>query len=444
MAAPESKYVLPSYSVIKCPVCANGLNVYDTRKSAYFGCSSCHSFFQRSDGNNASLRKFSDADVQQCPFPLGTMGTVEGIEYMLVGFIRKKQKDDEIYWNEYAFYSPKSNWYVILAEFDGNWMMIWRSNNQNIELTKYLNGDCFAQDEGVNYLLYLQYQFNIIYAEGEFDWNILEDESLTTYEYVNAPRILINEERNYQPSWFRASYLSPKALLNDFEIAPEWLPKKNTGIPFIPSKFYPRWKSLVKFTGITLALFLLITVGTMMFKPEKQLYNKTLYCVQDTTGWGNTKSIITEPFNITGPAPVYFTLSAPALNNSWIELEISLINDKDGHVYELDKTIEYYSGYEGGESWSEGDHNIDAVLSGVPSGTYHMNIYPATEYKKNDDGTIPQPAFDVTVSQNSFLSSNFWLMLCLILLYPTIQFIRKYTYENSKWFDKEYGDLPES
>jgi len=51
------------------------------------------------------------------------------------------------------------------------------------------------------------------------------------------------------------------------------------------------------------------------------------------------------------------------------------------------------------------------------------------------------PSFEVAVTQNTFLTRNFWLMLLLIITYPIIQFTRKYMYENSKWFDKEYGTL---
>ncbi len=38
-----------------------------------------------------------------------------------------------------------------------------------------------------------------------------------------------------------------------------------------------------------------------------------------------------------------------------------------------------YHGTEGGENWVEGDPKESAVLSAVPAGRYHLNLYPVSQ-----------------------------------------------------------------
>ncbi len=444
MAALGNEIINNSSTTIHCPACKEDINVVETQKSIYFSCSACGTFFERVDFSLNTLRKFKEEDRCEPTIPLGTTGIIDGYNYTLTGFIRKKQTDDDIYWNEYTFATPGDSWYIIFAEYDGNWMMIWRSENQNIHVEQSISGEYYAIDTGKRHLLYLVYKYNIIDAVGEFDWNILKDEELTTYEYATPPSLLINEERDdNEANWFNACYVSPKQLIDYFKIDPARLPKKNAFFSFNPSKFYPKWKPFMYFTGITIMLLILINAFIAVMKPEKEVFNNTFECQPDTISNNNSKAIISPAFQITGSAPVYFTIRANGLSNSWIQMQIELINDSNGKVYEIEKTIEYYDGYDDGEHWEEGEKKQTALLSNIPSGTYHLNIYPATEYSKSTE-TGSNPVFSLSVKQNVFLSLNFFITLTLILIYPCIQLVRKYLYENSKWFDKEYGSLPKN
>jgi ribosomal protein S27E len=420
---------------ITCPNCHNQFSYYDRRKSTFFGCRQCGTFFERSSDGRVTLRTFSEADRDQPPlFPFGTKGYVDGKEYTFVGFITKKQADDDVYWNEYLFYAPNEQWYLILSEYDGHWLIINRSHNQNINKNHASGGRNFAYDEGRPYELYMCYKFIVVDAGGEFDWNILDDEELITYEYVAAPVVLVNEERNNRDSWFHARYISPKEITQLFEVDPALFPDR---IGFNPTTFYPRWQPMIKFTGLLLALLLLIHLVLFVAKPNKSLYSGSFICEPDTTSWGACKPVITPSFDIKGPAAVSVDMLCDVLDNNWIELPMVLVNDGDGRAYEINKTISYYHGYDDGDSWSEGGRSQDATLSRVPSGTYHLNIYPGTETPQASAGL----SVAIKVTQNVFLARNFWLLLVLITIYPLIQFIRKYNFENSKWFAKDYGTL---
>ncbi len=425
----------PAGANITCPHCHNQFSYYDRRKSAFFGCRQCGTLFERGNDGPVELRTFDEADRDQPPlFPFGTKGFVNGKEYTFVGFITKKQAEDDVYWNEYLFYATGEEYYLILSEYDGHWLIVNRNPNQHIEIRDYTSSRDIAYDDGRPYELYLCYKFVVVDAGGEFDWNILEDEELVTYEYVSAPVILVNEQRDHKNSWFHARYISPAEIMKLFNVSPELFPDRTA---FNPATFYPGWKPLIRFTGLLVALLVLIHILLFVAKPARSVYSGSFGCEQDTTSWGACKPIITPSFAIKGPAPVSINMSSNQLENNWIELPMVMINDNDGKAWEINKTLEYYHGYDDGDSWSEGGRSHNATISRVPSGNYHLNIYPAT---------VPAPdaaglTFEINVTQNIFLTGNFWVLFLLITIYPLIQFIRKYSFENSKWFAKEYGTL---
>ena len=423
-----------SASGIACPHCNYQISYYDRRKSMYFGCPQCGSFFEKGSNGTNVLRTFYEPDREPPSFPIGTKGIVDGKEYILVGYITKKEEDEEVYWTEYAFYTPGEDWYLMLAEYDGHWMIIRRSESQIYDVKESPDGRQFAYDGGWPYELYLSYVFKVVDAGGEFDWDVLSDEKLVTYEYVNAPNIVVNELRGTIKSWFRARYISPADIMTLFNVKPEMFPPRNN---FNPEVFYPRWNPLIKFTGVLVALLLVINLLLFVIKPGREVYTGTFTCEPDTSSWGACKPVITPSFTISGPGPVYIKMRANQIENNWLALPMALVNDQNGKVYEINKTIEYYHGYDDGDSWSEGSPNQKALVSSVPSGNYHLNIYPETE----SHDALAGLNFDVGVTQNAFLALNFIMVFLAIITYPVIQFCRKYYFENSKWFAKEYGTI---
>jgi hypothetical protein len=62
------------------------------------------------------------------------------------------------------------------------------------------------------------------------------------------------------------------------------------------------------------------------------------------------------------------------VDNSWANVGIGLVNEKTNEVVYASKDIEQYSGYEDGESWSEGSKSEDFNICGVAAGTYHFLV----------------------------------------------------------------------
>jgi len=458
MADQTTSTVAQSQAFTQCPECRTNIEYYDKTKSKYFACPNCGAYFEKVGGYNSVQRKFDDPHRTHSAFPLGHQCTIDNVDYTLVGYVQKKQADEEIYWREYAFYAPGADWYLILAEYNGHWLFITYIENQDIEEHTFASDSSYtgkystARLENTYYSLHLDYEFVIINAEGEFDWDILSDERLRTLEYVNAPNLLIKEIRGNIETWFSGSYLSTARLIAIFGVAPETLAARTEGYKFEPGKFYPRWQQTIVFTFVLLGLFALLNLGMTVIKPSKSVISDSFACMADSTTNPdiiNCKPLMSHSFEITGPSAVEITLSAGNVDNNWMEIVADLVNDQTGYTYEVNKTISYYHGYDDGESWSEGSRTEKVMISSVPSGSYHLNIYP---YLPTNGYATPTPdgqqqirqnypldSFTIDVTQNAFLGREFWFMLIAIVLYPTIQIFRKANFENSNWFDSEYG-----
>ena len=430
----EEKYSnKPTTHSVVCPQCRNLISYYDYPRSNHFGCPECSCFFRHnSNGTNAIIRTFQKENKVTPDFPFGTKLK----NNTLVAVVSKRDPREDFWWTEYLFAQPESDYYVTLADVDGYWMLTVRDpSGEHYNNQKTYNG-AFATP-------LVSYQFEVMYAEGEFNWDICNDEKLTTNEFISNENVLINEFGNSQSDWYKGVFVYPADLATRLSVPMQNLSPRRF---FNPKTFYPAWKHMPKTATIFTGCFMLIAFVMSMMNPEKTVYSGEYACVQDTAAWNATTATIfpavTPNFHISSRGRARVSVTANGLDNNWLELEFSMVNNKTGEEFEGDKTIEYYHGYSDGESWSEGSNNDDITFSGVPEGEYHLNIYPTAppETIKNRDGTLGN-GYSVSVAQSSNLTANFIFTLLLLLGYPIIQFYRKKTYEQKARNTKIYGDL---
>ncbi|HEX8638867.1 MAG TPA: hypothetical protein VF692_12440, partial [Pyrinomonadaceae bacterium] len=144
------------------------------------------------------------------------------------------------------------------------------------------------------------------------------------------------------------------------------------------------------------------------------------------------QTVFSQPFELKGNRNVRITANAP-VSNSFADLEVDLINEQNNEVESLVIPIEYYSGTDGGESWTEGAQTQDATLSSLPAGKYTMRV----------EGTWQnwqQPMLiNVKVEQNVARGVNFFCALIVLLIVPLLAIFRKLTFESSRWKDSMFG-----
>ena len=86
-------------------------------------CDSCHSILDAQDPRLKVLQKFKAATNEDAPLiPLGSRGTIRGVQYEVIGFQRRTIHVDGVpySWHEYVLFNPFKG-FRYLTEYKGHW-----------------------------------------------------------------------------------------------------------------------------------------------------------------------------------------------------------------------------------------------------------------------------------------------------------------------------------
>ncbi|RYZ97130.1 MAG: hypothetical protein EOP47_22425 [Sphingobacteriaceae bacterium] len=153
--------------------------------------------------------------------------------------------------------------------------------------------------------------------------------------------------------------------------------------------------------------------------------------VNDSTKVNEFKPFITPSFELKNNSSALDFLIKSEIDNNWLEATVVLVNEKDNQSWEVTESIEYYHGYEDGESWTEGSQEAEVLLSGIPGGKYHLNIYPAS-------GDISNKNIHISINANPVVWRNVWVTILLLCLYPLYAWYRMRNYEKRRWMNSDY------
>ena len=410
---------------LDCPECHTSITYYDVAGSEYYACPNCHAYFRYSGEETPRvLGTYQQAPKTSPVLPLGTLGILYGALYRVVGVTSRCEANHRQYsWREYQLFQTESGSYVQLAEYDGHWTLIWTASH----LDK--NREDFKLPD---FKLFNKYQSRVNWALGEFDWDIESDDTLNVAEHINPPRLLVHERRGKEQHWYRGRHVAPEELATAFNLNRSSLPHQQGAGAVQPAPGSDSHSALWALTGILVAALLFIQL--VLVVRSTPVLSQTIQVTPDTTATaapGTGRVLVSASFTLTHQTALDIELNA-TLSNQWLELPVSLVNEQTGQGFEFTKNIEFYSGVEGGESWSEGSRNTNAVLSRVPAGRYHLNFYPFTE-----KGVAPE--IRVNVWADPALPSNFFIVLALILLVPGLQMLRRHSHERNRWSNSDYN-----
>ena len=112
--------------------------------------------------------------------------------------------------------------------------------------------------------------------------------------------------------------------------------------------------------------------------------------------------------------------------DDWAYLDIELVEKHSGKYTNFIVPVEYYSGYEDGEHWTEGDFENYAILSDVDKGDYVVNC------KAIGSSALPLD-YKLTVVKNETVWRNFVLFVIIAGIYPLYLYWRKRRFETNRW-----------
>jgi hypothetical protein len=420
---------LPKGNAI-CPACGKSIIVYNNLASNYLACSNCNGYLALTNENSYKLKNKIGHLIYQQVLEIGATGMLDGYEFTVVAYLEKKEKLTQYQWVEYLLYHPRG--YATLAEFDGHWSLI-RGTEFFPDLAEIaLLSQIFVKYKGSEYRLFNKYSPAVTGAVGQFEEDIL-DSKINAREFVNAPFMIVREQQGNKTSHYLGEHIESKTIARAFNVDHKLFPKKSGIGALQPSKYADRWNSLFTITGIAIILVLVLHLLIGYIKPQFVVLDQDFKLTHTPTSGNDTfKSFVSPSFFINDDySNIEFAVTSNVVNN-WVEATIVLVNENDNRTWEVTKGIEYYEGYEDGSSWSEGSQTAKIMLSNIPQGKYHLNIYPAS-------GDTARDQIHIKATANASMWRNTLLTALLLCLYPAFCWFMMRRFERKRWDNSDYS-----
>lgn len=420
-----SKDKLPGARIISCPKCkAENRNV-TYGQASYFACPACHKLIDLNQENYEVIFNFTSKYVRKPLIPLGSRGIFNETEYEVIAFLVGKEVGFRFTWSEYVLFNPIYG-YAYLSEYEGHWNFIEGTNDYP---RNHLTSNSFVNKLG-EFEIFHKYKSEIIYAQGELNWNIKDKEKPTINEFISPPYMMTREVTSKSLTWYLGKYMEPVEISKAFNIS--ILYPQRTGIGANqPYKEGLRKDALKKITYFAFIILLIIQLLFIGASKQEVVFSNTFFLPQ-----GDARPIVTAPFQLKnsylGTANLEFNLFSK-VDNDWFEVGLTLINDKTGEEFQFEQGVEYYYGYDGGEHWSEGSTNSSKLLTYIPDGIYHLNIQPI----KND--ISKELHFNLDVVRDIPVWSNFFFVVIFLLAYPVFAYFKTESFERGRWMNSNYS-----
>jgi hypothetical protein len=271
----------------------------------------------------------------------------------------------------------------------------------------------------------------VLHVLGEFFWRVRVGDEVKVVDYVAPPRIISAERTEKGLSWSAGRYATPQEILSAFGLKAA-LPQPKGIAPNQPSPWTETGASVWKH----FAIFTVLALCVQMFF---SLRSETVHSDRIAISPGEERNIATQPFAIRGGATNVVVRAETDIDNGWMSLTYTLVDPDTGKSWRSDRELAHYSGYSGGEAWSEGARSDDAVFSGVPAGKYILNI--STDLPK--DAARPVSA-RLRVERGSPSWYNWLALQIALLLLPLFVAWRSHAFEIRRWADSDHPREAES
>lgn len=386
-----------------------------------FSCPNCKRAYIRENGDYKFREKFNPHYTHD-GLELGAKATIKGKEYTLGGIIQKKAFGS-FYWKEYILHNEALE-FVYLSEAGGHWILL-RQIEDEYDVGHHPTS---VRHELVRYDLYDYSDAEIVSAIGYFDFDVTKTK-VHTVEYINPPFMLSFEKTDGVQSTFLGEHITPDEIKKAFNTTN--LPSRN-GVGLL-QPFRINFKTMLLTFCIVALLMFLSNWFLNKDRVEKQIVDTNITFYEFTN-----KDYVTPSFELNGSAAPLTIRVSSNVDNSWANLQVTLVNEKTGEETYANKDIEYYHGYTDGESWTEGSTSEDFNICGVSQGKYHLAFAPM---KPQED--LTNSDIRIRASWNEPSGRNVWLICLLMVGVLAIVFYANKRFEVSRWEDSSYSPFSE-
>lgn len=400
---------------MECPKCSHITNLESEINFRYFICPKCYSLFQFHE-EQLHFKNTIPKTNSESFLNLGKSVTLENETFCVANFIIKCANGNE-YWTEYELISLSGKRKYVIEE-NGNWII-----SKQIEVKR----DSYSLEihhNDIDYKIFEKGFSTDVSGAGFFEYKFSK-ETIGFRDYINPPYILSVEVEDNKSTYYLGTHHSGKEIKKIFNI--EILPSKDT--IGIVQPFYVNLNNLI--TIFCIASILVLCIHLFYYQTAK---NQLIYSNDIDLNSQIDKEIETDVFELEGPiAPLNIFISSN-VDNSWLATDFSLVNQTTNESVYFSKDVELYSGYEGGESWTEGSNYEDFTICGVSAGRYKI------AFKSNKDtDDIKNSTMHLEVYWDKNNNWNFMIVLMTFVVITIFLYYLKNNFESRRWNDSDYS-----
>jgi len=355
---------------IACPSCGGTVAVRAAGYTVTLACHYCGALLDVANPDVRLIAAYGEA-VAQLPLPLGSRGTLFGVEWEAIGW-QERQSSDAV-WTEYLLFNPYAG-YRWLVHAEGQWQfgaMLVDQPGRIADDQVVWRGRTFRLSERPDRVVTNR-------VLGEFYWRVQAGEEVGAAAYADGDDTLSLEHNADEINWTRLIALRPSAVRNAFTH-----PLSEGGGPGdaapAPYGLWTRWSDLPFYTDddarrmtmiATAAIIIVLCAMALLGHVAQSIDNKLTVRVD-----GPPVELTLGTITITRPTQAVRVQAVAdgALINDWVDLDYALVNRSTQQAIRAEGTIEYYSGRDtDGSIWTEGSHVATIAIASVPRGSYDV------------------------------------------------------------------------
>lgn len=419
-------------TTLNCSQCGGALELRAPDQAERIWCPYCGAGHDIANGKLEFFKKLKPSKTKPI-IPLGTTGTIDGDSYVVAGFMERSVRFDRTYyWTEYLLYNREKS-YRWLVHSDDHWSFVTPLRPGEVNDVNPRGAAKTVQYDGRSYRIFQTAPAAVTHVLGEFYWKVAVGEKVDTFDYVAPPFGISKEitlEGAQEIAYSHARYVEPREIENAFGIKNLTRPPGVGPIqPFTGARLGLMWLAM-------LALLLASAVFIGITRPNRVLVEQMFDLGAAAAPDWNAESarvFFTQPFETTGNSNIEVRASSP-LDNNWLQLGIDLVDETDGKLKSFEMPLEYYSGVDQGERWSEGKHTRRMFLSAPKKGPHVLRVEAHWE-----GGKTPPSQVHIRVREGVFRGLHFVLALIAISIIPLFAVIRQATFESRRWAESSFS-----
>ncbi len=373
------------------------------------------------------ITQFNTRERPITPIELGMKGQFKGVEFTVIALVQYRTTDGYA-WLEFALYSP-THGYAWLEQINNHFLFSRRTRDlPSTPMRPQVKSTFKVRDR--TYRVFESYTASIIYVEGELTFVAEKGDKVRITEAISPPYIYSVERTASEEEYVVGEYLEPEVVYAALGLPNE--PAKRHSVhpaqPYAPSPLVSGLSraGLYFMSAAALILVLVLVLG---------LGNTILVARFDARVF--KEGLQSQVFNVSDPGKLVSLDLYSRFNNAWAAYDIQ-VHKGDKPIFSMEKQISYYSGYEGGEYWSEGSQSAHAYFKVPEAGAYRLVIKAQGGTGRNR--SPPRTGLVVKVREGIVVSRYFLILLVLFTLAFSVKHLARWRFESKRWEDTEDDD----